>query len=301
MEESSESKEHDRLVHELKKAIASGYVNFLFGAGVNGGAFPNMGNGFEETKNMLKLHDLEGKNIESEIKKLGNETQAKEILQTFVKEYNGYSIKNDNPSYDSLAKLIDSIHNLVDKAENRQTYMNRINIFTLNYDHIVEDILDSRGYFFHSVAANKSKDQPLLNVIGYDISKKDFIPTFSVMKLHGSVDIDGKINDADVILPEKDKGIKTFSRDFFKVLFKMKEELERPNSLLFIIGYSGSDEDVNSILKESQSNIIMYWLKYNDSDTGVELLKLNNLITIESKENDSTECLNNLFTEVNKI
>ena len=71
------------------------------------------------------------------------------------------------------------------------------------------------------------------------------------------------------------------------------------NAILFIIGYSGGDEDVNGILREaSLSGLTIYWVKYDDSDTGVENLNLSGLITIKSGGNDSTKKLNDLFEEV---
>jgi hypothetical protein len=50
----------------------------------------------------------------------------------------------------------------------------------------------------------------------------------------------------------------------------MKSELTKRNAVLFIVGYSGADDDVNEVLSDSISNgLTVYWLKHSNSDTGV--------------------------------
>ena len=140
----------------FKNIIASGYINFLFGAGLNGSSFPNFRTGFNQTKKALQDYGEKGESIENELSNLDDSCydEATEIL---VSEYNTYSSSIDpkSESVVNLKNLLNSVYGLIDIAENRQPYMKKINIFTLNYDRIVENILDESGYLFHSITADK--------------------------------------------------------------------------------------------------------------------------------------------------
>ncbi len=296
-EEESTGEERKKEIDHLKRILASGYVNFLFGAGVNGDAFPNMKSGFQKTKNALSSYGCDGIDIEKEISSLDKEN-ADIVLNTFISEFNNENIKRESESYSNLKGLLTATYNLINQTENRQTYTNKVNIFTLNYDRVVENILDQCGYLFHSISASDRDAHAIQDIIGYDLTKKGYVPTFTVSKLHGSAGVDNNIDRDGVILPNTDKMGRALSKDFFKMLFKMKSELERRNAIIFIIGYSGADDDVNSILKESEYNgLTIYWLKHSEKDVGLEEQNLK-LIKIPCDGTDSTRVLGDMFNEV---
>jgi len=263
------SKEDDNI--DIRKIVESGYINFLFGAGVNGKAFQNFGSGFPKTKDKLKSKNKAGKSIEDELKELVD-TDFDEVIETLVSEFNEADVDTKSESYENLKGLIQETNKLIDKTENRQAYKMRANIFTLNYDRVVENILDDSGLLYQSITAKKMGFLPGSDIVGYDPAKKRYVPTYAVFKLHGSVDFKGKLHKDDIILPSKDKRYDVLSREFFGVLFKMRSELMKRDSVLFIIGYSGADEDVNHIVRESiqSGGLSVYWLKYNKEDTGME-------------------------------
>lgn len=267
-----EKPERKQKIKQMKSVVSSGYINFLFGAGVNGKSFPNFGNGFNQTKEWLKTRGMPGKDIEKEIGSIEG-SDFEEVIDKLVTEFNEEHVNESCESYNNLKNLLVKIHAIVDRTENRQPYTKKVNIFTLNYDRIVEDILDDLGYFYNSITATKMVHESPFDVIGYNSSKRKYVPTFAISKLHGSADSNKKIGKESIILPGKDKGDKALSRDFFGVLFKMKSELEKRNAVLFIIGYSGADEDVNHILSESvASGLTVYWLQFSDKDQGVRNL-----------------------------
>ena len=105
----------------FKNIIASGYINFLFGAGVNGTSFPNFGNGFTRTKSALKDCGGNGCNIENELSEV-SEADYDNVIQILLDEYNK-SIENINPmseSINNLKQLLRITYTLVEKSENRQ-------------------------------------------------------------------------------------------------------------------------------------------------------------------------------------
>ena len=53
----------------------------------------------------------------------------------------------------------------------------------------------------------------------------------------------------------------------FELLFKMKEHLSRPCSLLFVIGYSGHDKHINNILNDClKTGLTLYWVMFSEND-----------------------------------
>jgi hypothetical protein len=89
------------------------------------------------------------------------------------------------------------------------------------------------------------------------------MPTYCIAKLHGTVN-GGKISPEDIIYPGLSKYNKALDADYFEVLFKMKSELFKYNSILIVIGYSGYDEHINRIIKECINNgLTVFWFKWN--------------------------------------
>lgn len=138
--------------------------------------------------------------------------------------------------------------------------MKQINIYTLNYDTIIENILEKLGYLYNAISAsNNSSKAGLIDVIGYDYNIKRYIPTFMISKLHGDIE--------KPIIPGKAKYKEILNEDYFEVAFNMKEQLCRPNSILIIIGYSGRDKHINKILEDClNAGLTIYWYKYSESD-----------------------------------
>ena len=264
MTDNGESTDNEKgLVEELKLVFGSGHINFLFGAGVNGEAFPNFANGFNETKEALKNKGQKGLNIENELKELGLD-EYNEVTSIFIKEFNDCKVKNCD-SLENFKNLLCKVYELTERIENRQPQTKKINVFTLNYDRIVESILDDQCYFYNSITAKKMKGASTLDIIGYDSVRRKYVPTFAISKLHGSIPSNGVLKKEDIIMPSISKEDKALSGDFFGVLFKMRSELEKRNAVLFVIGYSGADEHVNKIVLECvELGLRVYWLKYRE-------------------------------------
>jgi len=255
---------------QLNKIVASGAISFLFGAGVNGAAFENFRGGFLQTKTALRDKGQPGEEIEAELSNL-EDSQYDEVLNTLVEEFNRISINIDmnHSAIANLQSLLDIVFKIVNTTENRQLCTKKVSIFTLNYDQIVENILDRRGYFYHSVAAKKPQPQESSDVIGYNTVTRVYVPTFAVLKLHGTANQNGKINKDSIILPGGDKLRGILSNEFFEPLFLMKTELLKPNAVLFVIGYSGADIHVNDVLRDATNRgLTVIWLQYSDNEWG---------------------------------
>ena len=151
--------------------------------------------------------------------------------------------------------------------------MKKINIFTLNYDNIVETILDNLGYFKTIATVDNLKTMPLFDIIPYNLEYESEMPAFVVAKIHGTIKND-KINPNQIIYPGNQKYETSLAADFFEVIFKMKSELMKLNALLFIIGYSGADNHINKVIYDCISHgLTVYWFKYNNEESIPKIFK----------------------------
>lgn len=277
------------------KILSSCYINFLFGAGVNGTAFPQVAQ-FTKTLDFMKgkiKKGIENKTFE-ELFDLLDEVSKKETRGIFINEFNEKhsSINNDDSSIKNIKEMLRAVYKLVYDSENRKEAMNQVNIFTTNYDFIVENALKDLGYLCNYVSAsNLQSHNQFFNIVGRDFSLKREVPTFLVSKIHGDID--------NPILPGLDKYDLILTQNKFEIVFKMKEKLSRYNSILFVIGYSGRDEHINRILKDCViSGLTIYWFKFRHDDIIPEVIS-NNVTVIENDDGGDTTAL---FTKmVNKL
>ncbi len=241
-----------------------------------------------------------------------DEKLREQALDIFVDEFNEFyrdGFNKKDKSYVNLCNLLLTVAHLVDLVESRHPLTKKVNIFTLNYDRIVEESLEDGGLFYHSTSPYRNSNTSITDVIGYDVSRRAFIPTFSILKRHGSVDPNHLLNKQHIILPVKQTKIQdALSMEFFRGLFEMKMELTEPNAILFVIGYSGADTHVNSIIKESvNAGLSVYWLAYSEAPDidGLDLQSIGVLKPNEDKGKpdriDCTEYLNRLLSKVLKI
>lgn len=275
------------------KIISSCHINFLFGAGVNGGAFPQLDN-FKETIGAIKgyIGDYPNLGFEDAFDKL-DDKQKDEVRELFIKEFNEHldELNINHDSVTNLQNLLAKINEIVDKSENRNHSMKQINIFTANYDDIVERLLKRLGYLYNSISAtNFENHNQFFNMVGYDFIYRKFIPTFFVSKIHGDIN--------DPILPGLNKYDKALEANKFEILFKMKEKLLRPYSLLFVIGYSGRDEHINKILNDCvKGGLTIYWFKYSESDIVPDSFKNDVIIFNNDGHIDTTLLFTNKLRE----
>lgn len=265
------------------KILASSHINFLFGAGVNGSAFPQI---IKFKKSITLLENILNKKVKSfeqGIDEVPSNEDKKKILEQFIEEFKEFSekINYENSSIKNIESLLVNVNKLVSESENRTKTTKQVNIYTLNYDAIVETILKSLGYLCNSISSsNISNNDKFFYMIGYDFLLKKFVPTYLISKLHGDL--------KNPILPGIDKYNNIMMANRFEILFKMKEKLSRDNSVLIVIGYSGYDEHINKILKDCiSSGLTIYWFKYKKEDYVPNDFK-DNIFIIENDSDEDT-------------
>lgn len=251
-----------------KNILSSTHINFLFGAGVNGTVLPQLNKFCSTSKKIEEFNGDITNGIESGIDTIDDERQREEIKQEFIAEFKGFyknailpDVWSANDSLLHLEQLLRKTYSITNEAQNRHPSMKQVNIYTLNYDDIVERKLGQLGYFYNSISAsNTATRAALMDVIGYNYKTKKYIPSFMISKLHGDID--------KPIIPGKAKYREMLNEKYFEIAFHMKEQLCRQNSILIVIGYSGNDKHINKILQDClNAGLTLYWYKYSNTDT----------------------------------
>ena len=250
-----------------KNILASTHINFLLGAGVNGKVLPQLSQ-FKKTEEKIKnFGKTTDQGIENGIDSIENSEQREEIKQVFINEFKEfYALATSETSWKTSQSLINieqllrKTYSIIHESQNRNQSMKQINIYSLNYDDLVERKLDQLGYLFNSISAsNTDTKAALMNVIGFDYATKKYVPSFMISKLHGNID--------KPIIPGRAKYKEMLNEDYFEIAFHMKGQLCRLNSILMVIGYSGNDKHINKILQDClNAGLTMYWFKHGKSD-----------------------------------
>lgn len=260
------------------KLFGSCHINLFFGAGVNGKAFPQLSQFTETCKALEKELGRKVENYESDLNELSS-AKIKTINKKFRNEFEKFSKEIDRNHNDILdiEDLFIKVNKLVVETENRTLTSKQVNVYTLNYDDIVEKVVEKIGLLNNVVSSsNISNHNKFFNLVGYDYGLKRYIPTYLISKIHGDI--------TNPILPGANKYEEVLAANKFEILFKMKSQLSRINSILIVIGYSGKDEHINKLLSDCvTSGLTVFWFKYKESDYVPETL-IEKIFIIEQKD-----------------
>ncbi len=259
--EQNSVEEEKKLPKFDSKVLASSHINFLFGAGVNGNAFPQL-SGFSETVKILEKElGRSMRNFEHDLEEL-SKAKTERVFKSFVKEFKDAHKKLDleHDAIQDISRMFQCINRLLLESENRTITTKQVNIYTLNYDEIVETVLKGIGLLTNVVSSsNIDNHDKFFDLVGFNYSRNRYVPTYLVSKIHGDI--------TNPILPGRSKYDETLEAKRFEILFKMKSQLSRLNSILIVVGYSGRDNHVNRLIKDCiTSGLTIYWFRYDISE-----------------------------------
>ncbi len=276
------------MINKIKKTIASANINFLIGSGLSH-PFLEILSGIESRltaeTDSTKIKEIKKEYFEKSISK------NSELIKTLSND--GEAVLNH---YKEFYKLVNQV---VLKREST-LLSKQVNIFTTNIDLFSEIALENTGIEFNDGFHGRFKPK-------YDVGnfKKSYyktslhyentseIPVFNILKLHGSVSWKSKENsillDRDLkILNETKKDFKNFDKlmivnptkkkfedtilnqTYYDLLRIYTNELEKENSVLFVLGFSFADEHIRDLtLRVANTNptLKIYILSYEQSKT----------------------------------
>jgi NAD-dependent SIR2 family protein deacetylase len=295
---------------ELKEIIESSNINFLVGAGLSVPFLPVLGNIEEAIENaetdeqvteQLKLYfngvmvpvlDVPNKGANlSTTRPSADELSPKE---KFDVTYGGYK------------ELFDSVNSIL--LNRKSTLLTKqVNVFTTNIDIMMESVLEDSNFEYNdgfvgniNPSFETSNFYKSIFKTSAHFDNRSEIPTFNVVKLHGSLswslvggsdtitysdlkqvevvseqDNDEAFNTEygklQVVNPTKEKFKETvMGVTFYELLRMYSGQLEKENSVLFVLGFSMADEHIREITKRaanSNPTLKIYLFCYSDGLT----------------------------------
>ncbi|MDK7202879.1 SIR2 family protein [Streptococcus sp. UMB1203] len=268
-------------IKQLRYFAMTKRLNFLIGSGTSVPAIPLMS--FFKSKD---ISDEEANNLLS--------YKVKEVSKKVIEDI---SSSNDEGNIKAVLKryseFIKVILQLLYHANSRQVTKN-INIFTTNYDLFIEKSLDelmkyesfvfndgSNGYFNRILdSANYNKS---VAYRGLNDSYLNELPTLSLIKPHGSMNWEREqednilirqsvVENPVVVKPTGLEGQETFLNNHFHDMLRVFQlELDKPQSILIVIGFSFQDKHIakmlNRSLKNPELNVFIFCYSESDKQT----------------------------------
>lgn len=268
-------------IKQLRYFAMTKRLNFLIGSGTSVPAIPLMsffkGEDISDEKANNSLSD-KVKDVSKKVLEDISKASEEEIIKAVLKRY---------------SEFIKVILQLLYHATSRQVTKN-INIFTTNYDLFIEKSLDelmkyesfvfndgSNGYFNRILdSANYNKS---VAYRGLNDNYLNELPTLSLIKPHGSMnwerDQEGNIlirqsvvENPVVVKPTGIEGQETFLNNHFHDMLRVFQlELDKPQSILIVIGFSFQDKHIakmlNRSLKNPELNVFIFCYFESDKQT----------------------------------
>lgn len=266
------------MAHEIRKCALEKQLNILIGSGCSAEAIPLMS---EHGDNDIKVRN----------DKLVNEIIRRSkisMLKNITKYRNFEIIDKIIKTQDSYKKFIYSIIDILNLSNSRQV-PRTVNIFTTNYDLFIEnavnDLQSHSRFIFNDGASgyferilNSSNYNQVVAYKGINDNYISEIPSINLIKSHGSVNWEYKddkvivsnivFDNPMVVRPTGYEEQETFINNYFHdMLRKFQIELDKPQSILIIIGFSFQDKHIAKMVKRALQNreLIVYLFVYKNN------------------------------------
>lgn len=265
--------EKESLKKQLRKLAITKQLNFLIGSGASFPAIPLMG--------MIDAENDEERNNKLAIKV--RETSKSLLLKSLNLS------PNEKIVFKSYLNFLSVVLSMLNLANSRQTPKNA-NIFTTNYDLFIEKAIDTiiqddrlvfndgaNGYLTRYL--DSTNYNRLVSYKGLNDNYINEIPSLTLIKPHGSVNwekfnekikIKNEIVENPVIVePTGLESQETFlNNHFHEMLRTFQLELDKPQSVLFVIGFSFQDKHIGKMIKRAVQNpeLMVYVFGYSNDD-----------------------------------
>lgn len=307
LSDNPKQKDDSELVKEVRQMMITKQLNFLIGSGTSSQAIGLMNDFKEIAERILSDETSDNKYISNkyllkEEQQVCPDDKKKEkiangLLLDRVKEVSVSLLEKNTNLEDKISENLkdysDFVNALVEllNLSNARQIPKSANIFTTNYDLFIEKSIDcipsttkfvfndgSKGYF------NRILDSSNYNrVVSYKGLNDNYIselPSITLIKPHGSVNwaerdgkilIEKKVQDEPVVVrPDGLEGQTTFLNNHFHEMLRVFQlELDKPQTVLFVIGFSFQDNHIARMVKRALQNpeLMMYVFAYSDSST----------------------------------
>lgn len=274
------------LVKELRKLMITKQLNFLIGSGVSAKSIGLMSDFADDVENGKTANDL----LEEKIKDVSND------LLTDM--YTIDESNNISENLDDYSQFLKSVIDVINLSNSRQTPKS-VNLFTTNYDLYIEKSVDkligtsrfvfndgANGYFRRVL--DSSNYNQVVSYKGLNDNYISEIPSVSLIKPHGSMnwyEDAGKIIIGSTV-PRTPKIVKPTGHEeketyldnhYYEMLRVFQLELDKPQSVMFVIGFSFQDKHIGKMIKRALQNpeLLVIVFGYSDEDREKYITNLN--------------------------
>lgn len=284
----------------IKNLAITKQLNFLIGSGVSMPGIPLM------SKVLGKDEKEKNENLVKTIRKI-----SKKILKE------DFSDEEVELTYRNYYRFLFQVIQLLNMSNSRQVPRS-VNLFTTNYDLFIEKTVDqlsienrfvfndgANGYFKRYIdSLNYNR---VVSYKGLNDNYINEIPSINLIKPHGSVNWKQEndrilvnndvVDDCVVVKPTGIEGQETFLNNYFHDMLRMFQlELDKPQSVLFVIGFSFQDKHIAKMFKRALQNceLLAYIFCYSDDEVEKILENLdledgrNNLRILSPKDFDAS-------------
>ena len=272
------SSEDNELIDKLYKLAMTKRLNFLIGSGASKPAIPLMSEFSGQEKNAnQKLNER----VSYISKIIENDTLRQKYHYTIIQK-TSLTLRN-------YKEFIEKVVDLLNLSNSRETPRSA-NIFTTNYDLFIEKAIDetsknnrlvfndgAKGYLTRYL--DSSNYNQVVSYKGLNDNYISEIPSISLIKPHGSINwvkenedivIKSKVSNNPVIVePTGLEGQETFLNNHFHEMLRVFQlELDKPQSVLFVLGFTFQDKQIGKMIKRALKNpeLMIYVFGFVDSD-----------------------------------
>lgn len=302
-------------VEQFKRNILTKNLNILIGSGVSNPAISLMKFFSKDDKGMTVSKEDANANLENHIWKVSSFLlwEHNDRIKYFVENMDKQTLystdyftelKNFNTFENNIGFVLERYVKFLEKVitllytSNSRTVSKSVSIFTTNYDLFIENSLDllmknenfifndgSNGYF-HKVLDSSNYNKSVA-YRGLNENYLNELPSISLIKPHGSMNWEKGENNQIlirpyvvdqpvVVKPTGLEGQETYLNNHFHDMLRVFQlELDKPQSVLIVVGFSFQDDHIAKMVRRSLKNpeLMIYIFCYADSD--FEVIKNN--------------------------
>lgn len=305
----SEQSNDIQWIKEIRKLAITKQLNILIGSGTSAKSVGLMSNFKDDIENRKTANDLLLEKVQTISSMLIDDSPKIDYIESLnITDALKITAKSVNERLRLESNLNDytdffiEVLNILNVSNARQVPRS-VNIFTTNYDLFIEKSLDdlssqhrfvlndgASGYFKRIL--DSSNYNQVVSYKGLNDNYISEIPSVTLIKPHGSVNwneinkkiiVEKKVVDNPMVVkPTGLEGQDTFLNNYFHEMLRVFQlELDKPQSILFTIGFSFQDKHIGKMILRALKNpeLIIIAFGYSNRDEKVfkENLELDNL------------------------
>ena len=268
---------------KIRELMMTKKVNFLLGSGTSVPGIPLMSQFKSDNCNESQSNNLLLQAICERSKKI-LELNSVDIENT----QNDEEISDLVTTRNTYIRFVRGIISILYLANSREV-PRVVNIFTTNYDLFLESAIDhvmksesfvfndgARGYFDRELES--SNFNQVVSYRGLNNNYINEIPSITLIKPHGSVNWKRKgnkllvennvVENPAVVLPDHHEEQQTFMDNHFHEMLRVFQlELDKPQSVLMVIGFSFQDQHIAKMIRRALRNkeLLIICFCYDDN------------------------------------